>query len=188
MANLFGCRLSSARKMLLIASGWMAVATPVTFAQAVSAPRVEPAATVSKTYVPTLTFDVASIRQSPVADSYSVSGFFSPHSSSFRATYLDDMNLVAMAYDVRWDQISGMPDSRAMFNIQAKSDSVADERLGGLSKDEEKLEQQHMLQRLLADRFKLKVHWETRERSRLRSTGGEEWIEDEGGKGRTAEC
>lgn len=73
------------------------------------------------------------------------------------------MNLVATAYDIRWDQISGMPDSRAMFDIQAKSDSIADERLAGLSKDQKLLEQQHMLQTMLADRFKLKVHWETRE-------------------------
>lgn len=50
-----------------------------------------------------------------------------------------------------------------MFNIQAKSDSAADARLEKLSKDQERLEQQHMLQALLTDRFKLKVHWEVRE-------------------------
>lgn len=73
------------------------------------------------------------------------------------------MNLLSVAYGIRWDQISGVPDSRAMFNIQAKSDTVADERLAKLNKDQERLERQHMLQVLLADRFKLKVHWETRE-------------------------
>lgn len=73
------------------------------------------------------------------------------------------MNLLSVAYGARWDQISGVPDSRVMFNIQAKSDSVADERLAKLSKDQEALERQHMLQALLADRFKLKAHWETRE-------------------------
>ena len=73
------------------------------------------------------------------------------------------MNLLSMAYDVRWDQIVGVRDISAMFNIQAKSDSAADERLTILNKQQASLEQQHMLQGLLADRFKLKVHWESRE-------------------------
>jgi uncharacterized protein (TIGR03435 family) len=113
-----------------------------------------------------MTFEVASIpsiRQSPPADSYIVSGSFSPHSSSFRATNLNVANLLAIAYDVRWDQIQGSPDWPAMFNVQAKSDSAADQRLAQLTKDQEKMEQQHMLQTLLADRFKLKIHWETRQ-------------------------
>jgi uncharacterized protein (TIGR03435 family) len=73
------------------------------------------------------------------------------------------MNLLAMAYDIRWDQITGAPDWHTMFNIEAKSDSTADERLARLSKDQEELEHQHMLQALLADRFKLKAHWVTRQ-------------------------
>lgn len=113
--------------------------------------------------MPTLTFDVASVRESLVADSYDVFGGFAPHSSSLRVTNFDAWNLISMAYAVRRDQISGMPDWRAMFNIQAKSDSAADERLASLSKDQQELEHQHMMQVLLADRFKLKVHWETRE-------------------------
>ena len=159
MANLLGCKLSSVRKLLLLASGWMTIAAPITFAQAGAVPDV----TASKPYVPTLAFDVASIRESAVADSYDVSGSFAPHSSSLRVTNFDAMNLLSMAYGVRWDQISGMPNWSAMFNIQAKSDSAADERLARLSKGQERLEQQHMLQVLLADRFKLKVRWETRE-------------------------
>ncbi|MDW5267022.1 MULTISPECIES: TIGR03435 family protein [Acidobacteriaceae] len=161
MANLLRCKSSSVRKLLLFTFVWMVVAAPVTFAQAGAVPDV--AATTSKAYVPTLTFDVASIRQSPAADSYMVSGSFAPHSSSLRVTDFDAMNLLSMAYGVRWDQISGMPNWSAMFNIQAKSDSAADERLAKLSKAQERLEQQHMMQALLADRFKLKAHWETRE-------------------------
>lgn len=141
----------------------MAVATSVTFAQAGASTHVEPAATAGKAYVPTLTFDVASVRQSADADSYVVGGGFSPHSSTFRVTNFNMMNLLSVAYDIRWDQISGLPNWSAMFNIQARSDSAADERLAGLSKAQESLERQHMVQGLLADRFKLKVHWETRE-------------------------
>jgi uncharacterized protein (TIGR03435 family) len=155
--------LNSARKLLLLASGWIALATPITFAQAGTIPDVAPAAMASKAYVPTLTFDVASIRESPDADSYMVGGGFAHHSSSFSVTNFDMMNLLITAYGIRRDQISGLPNWSAMFNIQAKSGSAADERLAGLSKAQEKLEQQHMMQVLLADRFKLKTHWETRE-------------------------
>jgi uncharacterized protein (TIGR03435 family) len=163
MANQLGCKLSLVRKLLLLASGWMAVAVPIAFAQSGANPDPARPATAIEAYVPTLMFDVASIRQSAEADSYMVSGSFSNHSSSFRATNFDTMNLLVLAFGVRRDQVLGMPDWRAMFNIQAKSDSAADERLAKLSKDQERLEQQHMMQVLLADRFRLKVHWETRE-------------------------
>ena len=114
-------------------------------------------------YVPTMTFDVASVRQSPEADSYRVGGSFLPDSTSLRITNLDTRNLVAMAYGVRWDQIVELPEWRAMFNIEAKSDSEADQRLAKLSREQQWAEQRHMLKTLLEDRFKLKVHWETRE-------------------------
>jgi len=161
MTNQLRCKMDSPRKLLMLA--WIAVSVSVSFAQIGVNPDAAGARTATELYVPTLTFDVASIRQSVEADSYLVSGSFSPHSSSLRVTNFDVMNLLAMAYGARWDQILGMPDWHAMFNIQAKSDSTADERLATLSKDEERLEQQHMMQVLLADRFKLKVHWETRQ-------------------------
>lgn len=137
-------------KWLLLAVG--IAAFPMAFAQLATQP-----------YVPTLTFDVASVRQSPEADSYRVGGAFAPHSSSLVITNFDVMNLLSMAYSLRRDQISGAPDWRTMYNIQAKSDSAADELLAKLNKEQAWLEQQHMLQQLLADRFKLKTHWETRE-------------------------
>jgi uncharacterized protein (TIGR03435 family) len=135
----------------------------VAFAQAGTNPAKVPAASASEAYVPTLTFDVASVRESPIADWYSVAGYFAPQSSSLRVTNFNVMNLLAMAYGVRWDQIVGTADKSTMFNIQAKSDSAADERLAHLSPAQQTIEQRHMLQALLADRFKLKVHWETRQ-------------------------
>jgi uncharacterized protein (TIGR03435 family) len=114
-------------------------------------------------YVPTMTFDVASVRQSPEADSYTVKGGFAPHSSSLRMENFDIRNILSNAYGIRWDQIVGMPDwQNAMFNIQAKSDSATDERLAKLNKKQEGLEHEHMLQTLLAERFNLKAHWEMR--------------------------
>lgn len=58
-----------------------------------------------------------------------------------------------------------VPDSfrHAMFNIQAKADDTADQRLATLSGQQQTLEQQHMVQAMLADRFRLKAHWEAQE-------------------------
>jgi uncharacterized protein (TIGR03435 family) len=72
-----------------------------------------------------------------------------------------------MAYGLDDTQISGGPDwasnNSYQVNIRASSDSSVDERLKKLSDDQAKLEKQHMLQALLADRFQLKVHWETKQ-------------------------
>jgi len=46
--------------------------------------------------------------------------------------------------------------------VQARSDSATEDKLAKLSDDQAKLEKQHMLQALLADRFGLRAHIETR--------------------------
>jgi len=116
-------------------------------------------------YVPTMTFDVASVHESPMADSYRVSFQNPPHSSLLRLTNNDILNLLEMAYGVRRSQIEGEPDwaRAAMYTVEAKSDSDADEKLAKLPLAQAKLEKQHMLQALLADRFQLRAAWQTRE-------------------------
>jgi uncharacterized protein (TIGR03435 family) len=163
MTVLLECTSRSAGKLAVLVTACLAVAVPVAFAQPGAGQDAKTPATATEAYVPTMTFDVASVRQSPEAESYRVGGSFAHRSSTFRATNFDIMNLLSMAYGVRWDQIAGRPDWRAMFDVEAKGDDTADERLAKLSPDQAWLEQKHMLQALLADRFKLKVHWETRE-------------------------
>jgi uncharacterized protein (TIGR03435 family) len=163
MAKLFGCTLGSVSKLSVLVAGCLAIAAPIAFAQSGAGHESARPATATEAYVPTMTFDVASVRQSPEADSYRVGGSFARGSSTFRATNFDVMNLLGFAYGVRWDQVDGRPDWRAMFNVEAKGDDAADEKLAKLSSEQALLERRHMLQVLLADRFKLKVHWETRE-------------------------
>jgi len=94
-----------------------------------------------------------------------VGGGFAGSSSSLNLMNRSVDIMLAMAYHLSSYQITGLPDwaGRAMYNLQAKSDSAADEKLAALTKEQAELEQQHMLQALLADRFNLKTHWETRE-------------------------
>jgi bla regulator protein blaR1 len=72
--------------------------------------------------------------------------------------------LIRLAYDVQDSQIVGGPSwiIRDRFDIQAKADSSIDAEMRKLPPDQARLVKEHMLQSLLADRFKLTLHRETR--------------------------
>jgi uncharacterized protein (TIGR03435 family) len=154
-------------KPLLIAAGLTALALPC-WGQAGAAQPSTPASLANAPYAATMTFDVASVRESKPDSERGFrvgGGFASPSSSSLDLMNQSISNMLAMAYRLSTYQITGLPDwtGRAMFNVQAKSDSVANEKLAKLTEEQVELEQQHMMQALLADRFNLKAHWETRE-------------------------
>jgi uncharacterized protein (TIGR03435 family) len=119
-------------------------------------------------YTPTLTFDVASVRetQQPADNPSWQMGLISPpHSSQFEANGITPKVLLQVAYGFGAYEISGAPDwlNDSFWVVQAKSDHSVDEQMAKLTDDQAKLEKQHMMQALLAERFKLKVHWETRQ-------------------------
>jgi uncharacterized protein (TIGR03435 family) len=120
-----------------------------------------------KAYVPTMTFDVASVRKSTIGPGGSFpSGDFSPpNSSHVRLMNYPLKFLVAVwAYGVPFHEIEGMSKELEMteFDVEAKSDRATDERLANLTKEQVRLEHKHMFQALLEERFKLKARWETR--------------------------
>lgn len=123
------------------------------------------AQTAATNYVPTMVFDVASIREDAPTENYSASGGFRPPTSgSFIAQSFTLKDLLLVAYQIRLDQIvitdKTSHDSR--FTIRASVDDAANAKLATLTPQQRKLEQQHIMQSLLADRFHLKTHWETR--------------------------
>ena len=146
------------RGLLLTAAGLMALTLPAHAQTSVTDP----------TYVPTLTFDLASIRQTVgITDHGLKVGVKNPpHASNFEATNFTVKSLIQMAYGFD-TPISGGPDwlGDRYFNIEAKSDAATDAQLAKLSDDDAKLEKRHMLQALLADRLSLKTHLETKESS-----------------------
>ena len=75
-------------------------------------------------------------------------------------------SLIFIAYSIQTDsQISGLPAwaATAQFDVEAKMDADTAASLAKLPEDEQIKQRQVMLQTLLADRFGLKVHHETKE-------------------------
>jgi len=118
-------------------------------------------------YTPTLTFDIASIRQAPPPDAnFHVSVSSPPHSSRFEATNLPIKALLQIAYGFD-APVVGAPDwaTNTFYNIQARSDEAADARLAKITDNEVRLEKRNAIRVLLADRLGLKTHLETRNSS-----------------------
>jgi uncharacterized protein (TIGR03435 family) len=114
----------------------------------------------------TFEYEVASVRISKQA---SGNGFF-----RMGMRYSDDgvsvenfplMILFQNAYGVTKDRISGVQEwmNSERYDIEAKIDPARVEEFKKLTPDEMKAARQHMLQLLLADRFKLTLHRETKE-------------------------
>ena len=72
--------------------------------------------------------------------------------------------LLQLAYGFAPFEISGAPDwiTTTLYNVDAKCDHSVDDQFARFTDDQAKLEKEHMLQALLADRFHLKAHWETK--------------------------
>ena len=132
-----------------------ALAVSVALAQAPAAPPSSAAPT----------FDVASIRQNVASADGHNHIYNNPAESHFRTVNLSLKDLVQFAYGLPKSQIVGGPawfDS-TMFDIDAKSDFSVDAQLKALPDTEARQQKRLMVQALLADRFQLKTHPETRE-------------------------
>jgi len=123
----------------------------------------EDSAAAESTYVPHMTFDVASIRESGEGNFSFIDNV--PKNSLFHGERLSAWGLILTAYDVKIGRLLENVPPWAMeirLDVTAKSDPSTDEALAKLSKTDFYAEKHHMLQLLLADRFKLKIHSETR--------------------------
>jgi len=148
------------------AAVFMANTIPSSLAQAGAA--ATPSASANTPYVATMTFDVASVRENKDLDmsaGFMMGAQFVSNTTTFRATNWPIENLISQAYGVQRYQIVNAPNWPwpTFFMIEAKGDSEADAKLAALTNRQRDAEEQHMLQALLDDRFKLKTHWETRE-------------------------
>src|SRR3984885_4400772 len=102
----------------------------------------------------TAAFEVASINLHPEPIAFSSDS--AVHGSRVTATAVTLIDLITNAYGVRYDQISGGPSwaKSEHYDVAAKAEGE-----GTITKNQLR----QMLQALLADRFQLKLHGETRE-------------------------
>ena len=109
-------------------------------------------------------FEVASIRpDDPGSMSNMLRARFT--ADSYTAEHFSLQMLIKSAYGVDDNQITGAPkwSSSQRFGIEAKMDSDTTAALSKLSGDQLQLAHRQMLQALLADRFKLALHTETKD-------------------------
>jgi uncharacterized protein (TIGR03435 family) len=119
-------------------------------------------------YVPTLTFDLASIRETEGVNAGGLRvGVNSPaHKSLFETTNFTIKGLIQIAYGFDMP-LSGGPDwlTDRYYNIQAKSDAAVDAQMAKMTDEQSKLEKQHMIKVMLAERFNFKAHTEIKDSS-----------------------
>src|SRR5260370_610727 len=144
MPHHFAQKLNLTKKFLLAVGGFAALVAP--FAMGLLNPPIGHAQ-------PQEVFDVASVKLNKTGGRGGYPGL-SPGGERFTVTNLPLQALIMLAYDVTPRQISGVPNffNKEGYDIEAKCDVPL--------KREQAL---RMLQTLLADRFKLTIHRETRE-------------------------
>jgi uncharacterized protein (TIGR03435 family) len=118
-------------------------------------------------YKPTLEFDVVSVKQTDLSKGVNLNGRIgiSDTPDGFVARVIAVKTLVQRAYGVDNYQLSGGTDSvnSERYDIDAKFDSATADELQKLSPEDRILARQHMLQTILAERFKLTIHRENKD-------------------------
>jgi uncharacterized protein (TIGR03435 family) len=89
----------------------------------------------------------------------------SPFDGHFLATNVSVMMLIHWAYEMPETRILGAPSwtRSSYFNVEAKADPALDLQLRNMTADTGRHEKELMVQAMLADRFGLVTHMETRE-------------------------
>lgn len=153
-----------ARSRRTLAAAGALLAASAALGQAGSSP-IAPSA---KTAVPAPAapvFEVAAIhlnKDDRTGHSHIVS---SSHDGNFTAINVSLKSLLQWAFNIPDSRILGGPawlDS-VKFNIEARADDSIADQLKALASDAGRLEKRQMLQALLADRFQLKTHQESRD-------------------------
>jgi len=154
MAHRAAHRLGPARKLLLLVTSIAAVAGPVAFGL-MSAPQTPPADNPK--------FEVASIKPGKPGDMRMFMRF--QPGGRLVVTNMPIKAFMTFAYNVQQFQISGEPkwfDSER-YDIEAKPDSATAVKLDKLPREQRGDEIRQMMQALLAERFHLSLHRQTKD-------------------------
>jgi bla regulator protein blaR1 len=159
IGNVIGIR----RKLLLRAAGLAAVAVTVVFGLVNATPsRAQSQAQNTAAVAPAYEFEAASIKPNKSHVINFRPGFTL---DGYRAEDASVQWLIREAYGVQDYGLSGAPDwlKTERYDVEAKMEASVADALGKLPPDQLQLARQQMLQALLAERFNLKIHRETKE-------------------------
>ncbi len=161
MTERVGCKLDFSRKLLLSAAGLVVVVLPIVFGL-LHATQTRAESKAQETTGPAPVYEVASIKPDKSGNDM-IRMMARP--DGFTGTNITLQMLIRNAYGVEDNQISGAPSwlNSEKYDIEAKMDSSVADELRKLDEDHRRLERRRMLQALLADRFKLSLHRETKE-------------------------
>lgn len=157
------CDLSQRNRRMMLPLGAFVVVFALAFALAANAGKPPQAQSQGAAAVPsTYQYDVVSVK--PNTSGGRGGSTISPDGFSRRATTLT--SLIYTAYALRFpEQLIGAPPwiSSDKFDVDTKMDGSVMDALQKMSQDDRSAARRQMMQGLLADRFKLTVHLETRE-------------------------
>jgi uncharacterized protein (TIGR03435 family) len=150
------CKLNFRRRLLLLMAGSMALAASVALCQGSAASGEAPPAAKEDVKVPA--FDVVSIKPNK-SDNGMMRIMFKP--DGYSATNVSTKLLIQTAYGIREDLISGAPGwaESVRYDFDAKVAGPDVDALKKLSPEQRR----SMLQPILTERFKLKVHTEIKQ-------------------------
>jgi uncharacterized protein (TIGR03435 family) len=163
----FGDVFGSSRKLLLTTAGLLAIAVPLTFGLTNATPRRARSQAQSATAnADSFTYDVVSVK--PFKPSGGGRGGGIPSSpetlDGFIAGHVSLRELVQLAFGMRPFQVQGAPSwFDDPYSVDARMDGSRVDALQKLGPHDRILAREHMLQALLADRFKLTFRQETKE-------------------------
>lgn len=161
MIHRIASKLELPKKVLLGAAGMASVLGPVVFGalNPVSI-RAQSQAQSTRAVVPS--FEAVTIKPNKTGEIAGAIGF---KPDRFMATNVPLHALIAAAYEVEGSEILGGPDwvRSKNYDVEAKLGTPVIDELSKLGPHQRLLEQKRILQALLADRFGLALHRETRE-------------------------
>lgn len=129
------------------------------------APAPQPASAKSLDSAPAPVFDVAAIHLHVSEPHEHNSIWSSPFDGRFHAENISVVSLIHWAYEMPETRILGAPAwaAETHFNIDASADPAVDQQLKSMTSDAGRQLKEKMAQELLANRFQLAMHYETRE-------------------------
>lgn len=155
--------LDFARKLLLTAAAFLAIAIPITFGVLHATP-IQAQSQAASSSLPAPLFSSVSVKEDSTSGQPNRQMMFSLQDGSFMARRVTLQRLIEMAYHVQDSQISGSLDllNKPTFDVDVRLDPSYVAAMRQQTSNRKNFDDQAVLKSLLASQFKLAAHFEAR--------------------------